>query len=169
MKRFAMGCVLAAVLLSADGVRSEESAMMLQVNSAKLMSSPSFIGTPVATVRRGQKLAVSGSSHTWLEVRTASGKTGWINKRSVAKFERAELSSEGGTSTGATGEEVDIAARGFSKDVEKQYRKNNTKLDYRHVDRIERLNVDVRKVSKFARQAGLAGSAVPAKAAGGSN
>lgn len=143
--------------------------MTLQVNSAKLMSTPSFIGTPVATVRRGQKLSVRGTSNTWLQVKAPSGKTGWINKRSVAKFARAELSKDGGTSTGATGDEVEIAARGFSKDVEKKYRQNNAALDYRHVDRIERLNVDVRKAAKFARQAGLAGSAVPAKAAGGSN
>ncbi len=162
MKRFAI-CVLAGVLLSGGSAWSEEEVMVLQVNSAKLMSQPSFLGKPVATVRRGEKLTVQDWNKTWFEVRSTKGKVGWINKRSVAEFERAELSSDGETSTGATGDEVEIAARGFSKDVEKKYRQNNAELDFRHVDRIEKLNVDVEKAAKFAARAGL-GDAVPAKA-----
>ncbi len=61
--------------------------------------------------------------------------------------------------TSATGGEIALAGKGFSEEVEKQYKSLNPNLDYAWVDRMEKFQVSPEQMQAFLKQ----GNVVPAE------
>ena len=61
--------------------------------------------------------------------------------------------------TSATGGEIALAGKGFSEEVEKQYKNLNRNLDYAWIDRMERFQVSPEEMQAFLKQ----GELVPAE------
>jgi hypothetical protein len=59
--------------------------------------------------------------------------------------------------TSATGGELALAGKGFSEEIEKQYKNLNHHLDYTWVDRMEKLQVSPEQMQAFLKQ----GNVVP--------
>src|SRR5215470_18791204 len=127
---------VAAVVGAAAGAPDKGGTVTVQVMSAKVMKDPSFLGTTVATVVRGEHLTYQDSQKDWYKVTTSAGKDGWINKTSVVDKALTLSTKPGGGTGGVSEDEVALAGRGFSPEVEKQYRSQHPDLDYSHVDAI---------------------------------
>ena len=54
-----------------------------------------------------------------------------------------------------SGEEVALAGKGFSKEVEAEYKKQNAKLDYVWVDRMLLFKIPEAQLVEFLQQGGL--------------
>ncbi len=71
----------------------------------------------------------------------------------------AGLALRGGDETvaaGASTREVALAGKGFSEEVEREFRKTNAEADFQWVDRMERFVVDYSRVAAFLREGGVA-------------
>ena len=55
----------------------------VQVLSAKVTKTPSFLAPTVAKVVRGDQLTAVGEDKDWVNVQTKDGQAGWINKSSI--------------------------------------------------------------------------------------
>ena len=126
----------------------------VRVLRAKVMKAPRYIGAVSMTVSRGEKLTVREVKGLWYRV--DGGATGWIHKSNVVES-AVQLSSKPGGGVGASNDEVELAGRGFTPQVEEQYRSQNPALDFRHVDAIERTEVDLEALTGFAAAGGLGG------------
>lgn len=101
----------------------------------------------------GDRLTVNSRKGDWLQV-GAKGVSGCIHKSAV---EERNFSSAGrGAATGgASSDEVSLAGKGFSPQVEAGYRKSGKNLNYTAVDEIVRLTVSEKSLDSFVKQGGL--------------
>ena len=128
------------------------STVTVRVMSAKVMKSPKFIGPSAGGVSRGDQLTIKEIKGDWYRVEGAQ--SGWINRTSVMEGGVA-LSSKPGGGGGASRDEVELAGRGFTPDVEEQYRGSHPDLDFSHVEAIEQTQVDFAELEAFVTEGGL--------------
>ena len=131
------------------------SVVTVRVMSAKVMKSPKFIGPASGGVSRGDALTIKEIKGDWYRVEGAA--SGWINRTSVVEGKVA-LSSKPGGGGGASRDEVELAGRGFTPDVESEYRGKHPDLDFSHVEAIEATQVDFAELEAFVAEGGLGGA-----------
>jgi hypothetical protein len=148
--------VLALVLVTAGvalaGVKSG-SQITVRVMSAKVMKNPKFIGTAAATLSRGDQLTVKEVKGDWYRVEGAA--KGWIHKTNVLEGKVALSTTPGSGGSGASRDEVELAGRGFTPQIEESYRNENPNLDFSHVDAIEKTSIDPAELQAFVDEGGL--------------
>ncbi|MDD3582031.1 MAG: SH3 domain-containing protein [Desulfobacca sp.] len=114
-----------------------------------------FFGQPVALVKQGDQLKQLGMKGDWYQVEF-QGKQGWIHQSAVST-RKVSLSALRGTGTAqaATADEVALAGKGFTPEVEAGYREKNPNLNYAAVDRVESFQVPEAQLRKFITEGGL--------------
>jgi hypothetical protein len=146
--------VLTTAGLAVAGVKAG-SVVTVRVMSAKVMKTPKFIGTAEATLSRGDQLTVKEVKGDWYRVEGAA--TGWIHKTGVldGKVELSTTPGSGGS--GASRDEIELAGRGFTPQIEESYRQANPNLDFSHVDAIEKSGIDPAELEAFVSEGQLGG------------
>jgi SH3-like domain-containing protein len=131
--------------------------LYIGVQSAPLRANPAPFAPIVATLSHGAAVTVLARQTGWVQVRGAGGATGWANQ-SVFQRERVVMTAGASDArTGATAREQAAAAKGFSPQVESQYREQNPDLSkaYAIIDRMEAGRLTEEEITKFLRQGGL--------------
>ena len=152
MKKWIVMCCAAMLATSVWAAKE----MSVQVRDGQLRNRASFLGSVTGKVAYGDRVTVNQSQAGWCEVATAAGLTGWIHESALTP-KRVELSA--GTSdakTGASGDEVALAGKGFSKEVEAAYKKENKNIDYTWVDWMGQQKVSTEQLVQFLKQGDLA-------------
>lgn len=126
----------------------------VRVMRAKIMAKPKFIGASSGRASRGQQLTFREAQGDWYRVEGRFN--GWIHRTAVVE-KRVQLSAQPGGGGGASRDEVELAGRGFTPQVEGQYRNQNPNMDFSHVDAIEKLEVDGTELERFVATGGLTG------------
>jgi hypothetical protein len=156
----ALGLLVAAVALRPGTAAAPKKGevVTVRVMSAKLMGAPKFIGKTVVEVSRGAHLAFQDKKSSWYQVSTDKGQVGWIHSSAVVD-KKVQLSSDaGGGGAGASQDEIELAGRGFTPEVENEYRSKHRDLDFSHIDKIEALKVDTEVVATFAAEGSVGGA-----------
>ena len=152
MKKWIVAVGMALLATGAWAARE----MSVQVREGQLRNRASFMGAVTGTVVYGDRVTVNQVQAGWCEVATAAGAAGWIHESALTP-KRVELSSGAGDArTGASGEEVALAGKGFNKEVEAEYKKQNRDLDYTWVDWMLRQSVPAEQLVQFLKQGDLA-------------
>jgi len=110
------------------------------VQTAALKDSTGFFAKELGNFPLGTELTVIREDGKWTEVR-AGNLTGWMASSSLSV--RRVIAS----TSNVTASEVALAGKGFSPDVEIEYRKNG--LDYTAVNSMENLTIPKEEVLKF--------------------
>ena len=152
MKRW---LAMATIALAATGAWAAKE-MSVQVREGQLRNRASFLGAVTGTVAYGDRVTVNQLQAGWCEVATAAGAVGWIHESALTAKRVVAGSGMDDARTGASGEEVALAGKGFSKEVEAEYKKQNAKLDYAWVDRMLQFDVPVGQLVDFLKQGDLA-------------
>ena len=152
--RFFLPAALLALALAA--AVSQAAQMSVQVKEGVLREKASFLGKPVGNVAYGDRVDVLASQGDWRQVRAASGATGWIHG-SALDSKRVTLSaaSGGDVRIAASSDEVALAGKGFSQEIETEYKKQNRSLDYAWVDRMLTFKVSDAEAIRFLQEGGL--------------
>jgi hypothetical protein len=128
--------------------------LTVRVLRAKVMKKPKFIGASAATVSRGATLTFKEAKGQWYRVEGSAG--GWIHKGHVLEGAVKLASTPGREGSSASQDEVDLAGRGFTPQVEDEYKKRNPKLDFSHISKIEgAAETDTEELALFAQEGGL--------------
>ena len=129
------------------------SSVTIRVMSAKIMKSPKFIGPAAGSVSRGDQLTVKEVKGDWYRVEGSY--SGWIHKSNVTEGKVALSSTPGGSGGNVNRDEVELAGRGFTPQVEQQYKDKNPNLDFSHVDAIEKVSIDPSELESFVTEGKL--------------
>lgn len=129
------------------------STVTIRVMSAKVMKSPKFIGPTSGSVSRGDQLTVKEVKGDWYRVEGSY--SGWIHKSNVTEGKVALSSTPGGSGGNVNRDEVELAGRGFTPQVEQQYKEKNPNLDFSHVDAIEKVSIDPSELEAFVAEGKL--------------
>jgi hypothetical protein len=113
-----------------------------------------FFSPAITSVPYGAVLEEKGREGDWIQVRY-QGKEGWIHVSAVKeqKFDLAALA--GGQAEEASREEVALAGKGFTPEVEKAFRDKNPKMRYDLVDHIQSSQVPDAQMLAFFRAGNL--------------
>lgn len=152
-RRLAVAVSCLFLLAAADQAATKR--MNVQVRSAPLRATPSFLGKIGATLAYGDRVEVVETKADWMQVKLEDGRSGWLHasalteKRIVLKAGAEDVDST------ASSREVALAGKGFNKQVEESYRGKNAQLDYARIDRMEKANSTLQEREAFLKEGGL--------------
>ena len=115
--------------------------MYVAVKSAELKSSAGSLSNTLATLELGSTVTVIQENGKWSEVRTEKSLSGWVASASLSA---RRITGQGRS---ASAGEIALAGKGFSAEVEMEYRKSG--LDYSAVDSMEKLTTPREDLIKF--------------------
>ncbi|MCP4291657.1 MAG: SH3 domain-containing protein [bacterium] len=123
--------------------------MSVQVRTTKLRARPSFLGATVTSVGYGAQVAVERTQGPWVKVSIPDGESGWLHESALSEDELAMVSGTIDANTGASGDEIALAGKGFNDQVENEYQKKHSELDYTWVDLMEKMVITPEQAEKF--------------------
>jgi len=127
--------------------------MNVQVRDGQIRDNPSFLGKIVSRAAYGQPVDVLQEQGDWLKVSLPGGASGWMH-RSALTDKKLALASGSGAAEGVSGKEMALAGKGFSAQVEADYRRGHGG-DYAAIDRMERITYDPATLLAFLAQGGI--------------
>ena len=124
-----------------------------------LYPDPDFGSKPIMAVPAGSEVNIESQVGEWYKV-TYQGKSGWINRHAFLTLPAGSKFNLSGLLFGTpvkqtSSDEVALAGKGFTPDVEAGYRQKNPSLNYAAVDQVERFQVNPAQLAAFIREGGL--------------
>jgi len=131
-------------------------AMQVQVQAGQVRSTPSFLGNVVTTLGYGQSVEVVSTQGAWQQVQTADGKSGWMHSSALTTKRMAQQSGGAAARTGASGDEMALAGKGFNSDVEAQFKSAHAEVDFTWVDKMASMKASSAEILRFVQSGELA-------------
>lgn len=128
--------------------------MHVQVKQAELRPTPSFLSAPSAILNYGDSVEVLGEGRGWFNVSSPRG-SGWLHNSALSTKKIALAGSDAQMNKGASTEELALAGKGFSKEVEAEFHKSNSKADFTAVDQMEKISISPKQKRDFIASGGL--------------
>ncbi len=125
----------------------------VQVRDGQVRDNPSFLGKIVGKANYGQSVSVVQEQGDWVKVSLADGASGWMH-RSTLTDKQLTLSGGTGAAEGVSGKEMALAGKGFSAQVEADYRRSHGG-NYAAIDRMELIKYDPATLLAFLAQGGI--------------
>lgn len=150
--------VFCSICFVFSGFAQPQKAMTVQVKEGQLRSTPSFLGKIIANPSYGDRVEIIQDQGNWKKV-AAGGLQGWMHATALTTKTIVLKAGAQNVRTSATGGEIALAGKGFSEEVEKQYKNLNRQLNYTWVDRMEKFQVSPDQMQAFLKQ----GNVVPAE------
>jgi uncharacterized protein YraI len=147
---------LCFLMLVFAGFADAQKTLSVQVHEGQMRSTPSFLGTIVARLPYGERVVLIDDQGAWKKV-SSKGVQGWMDA-SALTTKSIVLKAGANVQTSATGSEISLAGKGFSEEVEKQYKSQNKNIDFAWVDRMQRFKITPEEMQAFLKQ----GQVVPA-------
>ena len=143
----AVGLVLLASVAMAASVK-------VITQQAVVRKDKRFFAPPAVTVPYGEIMQELAREGDWLRVQYR-GNQGWIHVSAVQE-QKVELSSLMKSKAKETSQdEVALAGKGFTPEVEKAFRAKNPQMKYDFVDRIEGYRVSMEELHLFVQDGWL--------------
>lgn len=152
-----IGLTLLSVL-SFGAPAEAQKTMTIQVREAQLRATPSHLGRITAKAPYGTRVHVTEERGDWKRVSVVAGKSqGWLHATALTTKRIALKAGQTGTATSVSRDEIALAGKGFSEEVEAEYRKANRRLDYSWIDRMEAQSVTPEQIQSFIASGNLKG------------
>ena len=133
--------------------------MTVQVQTAQLRQTPSFLGKVPASLPYGEQVETLEEKSGWMRVRAATGAEGWTHASALSKKKIILKPGEADLKAAASNDELALAGKGFNASVEKEFRDKHRDVDFGWVDRMQGMKVSPEEIAKFLAEGGLAGGA----------
>lgn len=133
--------------------------MSIQVRQGDLRSTPSFLGRVTASVQYGTQVHVREEKGAWSRVETLEGDTGgWIHTSALTTRKLELQTGDRQADVAASSGELALAGKGFNSQVEQEFKEQN-KVDYTWVDKMETFKVTIQESQSFLQAGALEPSA----------
>jgi hypothetical protein len=147
-----------AALLLAPAPGWGEVLKVTQANQS-LYPSADFASTPLTSVSAGEEVNVVEKAGDWYQVEY-QGKKGWMPRQAFPTPQTAPKLPLGGILFGGLvgetkSDEVALAGKGFSPEVEAAYRQKHPEMKFAQVDQVEAFKVDEVQFNAFLKEGGL--------------
>lgn len=146
---------LALIVIAAAAFAAAPVAMSVQVKNGQLRATPSFLGQLVAPLNYGDRLQVLEQQGDWSKVTAPNGQSGWVHTSALTKTKIVMKAGSDTVQTGASGDELALAGKGFNSDVEADFKAKNRNIDFTWVDKMEKIKVASEAMQKFLTEGGI--------------
>lgn len=148
------GCSAMIAVFLMVAVWAQAGTARVQLREAPLKASPGVFAGTVEVLELGTEVTVLGSRRDWVQVQTTD-KTGWVHEASLDQRTFKLAAGSRDTKAAASDNEVALAGKGFSAEVEAEYKARNPDVDFGPVDRIESMEFTPEELSAFMKKGGL--------------
>ena len=152
IRSWLLGAALAAALAAPAGADE----MSVQLRTAQLRATASALGRPLGDIPYGTRVTILQTGKPWLQVRTPEGLTGWMHESALTPKKLEMTAGTTAARSGTSANEVSLAAKGFTKEIESKYRSDNPAISFAWVDRMEAIKVTPEQSAAFLAQGGVA-------------
>jgi len=130
-----------------------EKEMSIQVDQAQLRSTPAYYGSVVSTVNYADRLKIIDSKGAWVKASTArNNATGWIHISALTSTKLAPKSGAKNAPTSVSAGELSAAEKGFTEQIEQDYRQKNKAIDFTWVDKMENIKISPKQSITFLKE-----------------
>jgi len=148
--RFIMICLSLLSILLLNTIADAQKVMSIQVKEGRLRLTPSHLGKIVAKISYGDRVTVFEERGDWKKISFSNGKyQGWLHNSALTDKRIVLKAGQSNVGTSVTRDEIALAGKGFSEEVEAQYRKSNKNLDYSWINRMETIKVSTEQMENF--------------------
>jgi hypothetical protein len=147
MRRFLLVFVFVFCIIVPAFSQNRGNIRYISVLNTTLNDSPVFFAKEVVKLSLGNEVTLISVNGKWSQVRFGN-LTGWIATTTLS------LRKIVASGTTATATEISMAGKGFSPEMEMEYRK--TGLDYSMVDYMEEITIPKEELLSFITQGSLA-------------
>lgn len=147
MRRFFTLTVILSMVIFPAFSQTKRATRYVAAKDVPLKASTGFFAAELVSLSLGDEVALIRESGKWAEVEKGNLK-GWLPVTCLSV--RRIVAS--GTTAQAT--EIALAGKGFSPDIEIEYRKNG--LDYSVVDFMEKIDIPLADLERFINEGRLA-------------
>ncbi|MEW6078922.1 MAG: SH3 domain-containing protein [Thermodesulfobacteriota bacterium] len=142
--------VTALICFAAIGVWAAAAKIMsVQMKVSELRSSPSGLSSVVATVKMGDRMTVLEEKGAWTKVSTESGVIGWIPSSSLIKGTVKVNAGGADAKVAASSDEMSLATKGFTSQVESDFKKQHKDIDFTWVDKMNEMKITTEEMKDF--------------------
>ena len=135
---------------------AEQKMMSIQVKKGEIRSTPSFLGIIVARVSYGDRVYVREERGPWVRVGlSGNSNEGWIHTSVLTPKKIVLNPGAKDVQTSASSDELALAGKGFSKQVENEFKGKNPKINFAWIDRMENFVVSQKRIKQFLKEGEL--------------
>ena len=127
----------------------------VQVRSASVRSAPKTWAPLVKTLKYGERVQIVEVGRNWFKVKLGKSKSGYMHRGTLTKKKVVLGSGKSSFDGSAQSSEVVLAGKGYTGEVEEQFKKTGVALNYAAVDRIERRKISESDLQRFRKEGGL--------------
>ncbi|WP_449245478.1 SH3 domain-containing protein [Desulfobacca acetoxidans] len=144
-----------ALWLASSGIGYAQTYKITQ-SRQEIFSSPDFASPSVVTAPEGAELMVIQQAGEWYQVEY-QGKKGWVHQQAFPSSKKFDLTTilRGRAVQETKTDEVALASKGFTPEVEAGYRQKHPTLNYALVDEVEKFGVTPNRLQAFIKEGGL--------------
>ncbi len=130
--------------------------MSIQVKKGEIRSTPSFLGNIVARLSYGDRVYVREEKGPWVRVGLQGNKNeGWIHNSALTSKKIEFHAGAANVQTSTSSDELALAGKGFSKQVENEFKEKNPNVNYAWIDRMEKFVVSETQIKRFLKEGKL--------------
>jgi len=135
---------------------AEPKVMNVQVRTAHLRATPSYLGARTASADYGDAVTLLQSEGEWRLVKSAKdGGEGWVHLSALSAKAIKIRADARDASTAASGEEMSLAGKGFNSEVEADFRSKNADIDFGPIDRMQERTIPTDEMIRFLEEGGV--------------
>ena len=143
-------------LTTVSTLANERKILSVQVKKTDIRSSPSFLGKILTEVSYGDQVEVHKEKGAWNMVSlTGTDIKGWIHTSALTSKRIVLRPGTSDVKQVATSDEVALAGKGFNKEVEREFRAKNPKIDLSMIDRMEKIVISQYQIKRFLTEGEL--------------
>lgn len=132
--------------------------MSVQVKKCQLRNQPSFLGKIVSNLSYGDQVAVLEEKESWINVQPPSQKgAGWVHVSALSTKKIVLSPGSSSVASSTSSEEIALAGKGFNEQVEQEFKKQNSGIDFTWVDKMEHIVIPQKEIQAFLQQGELTG------------
>jgi hypothetical protein len=122
----------------------------------QLYAEPNLSAQTLGTVPEGTEVQIVQQSGDWSQVEY-QGRQGWLPQQAFPAAKKLDLSNllKGKAVQETKTDEVALASKGFTPEVEAGFRQKNPNLNYSLVDQVEKFELSPGQLQAFQREGGL--------------
>ncbi len=156
MKKTKLLFIAVCLILMAYGAALSASTMSIQIKEAQLREKPDYLGKITGRAAYGDKVIVQDSSGAWKKVKgLKAAQNGWVHESVLSEKEIRMTAGSKDVKVSASSNELQLAGKAFTKDVENEYKKRNRDMSFKWVDKMEQMNVSQNQIQKFMKDGEL--------------
>jgi uncharacterized protein YraI len=144
--------MLSVFFLGAEA--NAQKVMTVQVKKTQLRATPSHLGKIITRASYGARVTILEERGDWKRVSYGNSR-GWLHATAVTTKKIALKAGQTGKAGSVSQDEIALAGKGFSEEVEARYRKTNRSLDYTWINRMEAFAVSAEQMETFINEGRL--------------